>query len=382
MECIQYNLLDLIDDFPNSMSNVNDLRLEMEKYNDAKQRITEFQEEMKLRLLHQGASSVEIVRFYILCIRTFRYLDPSCELLLPVVEMMEEYCRTYRKDMVHAVVKRIREDDDNSLCPDPEDTYVFDADELGKSVSEGYYPLCEDKGEFFERQWLERKSLDIVAMLFTLCETQESLAKENFVKEYQDQLGKALLKDPGYDTETEIIRLEKINERLLGGAMQSCSIMIKDMEKSAQLNDRIRKSTSVWPTDFKALVLSRHYWMDPEDDIPEQTLRLDTPCIESMEIYEQKYPIIQPSRTLNWLPEQGSVTIELTFKSRTIEMSVDPITATVISQFGTKDITFTAKQIAKNIGVPSKIAFKSLVFWQQQNILAITKDHHFQLVEE
>ncbi|KAI9033723.1 hypothetical protein CLU79DRAFT_725014 [Phycomyces nitens] len=382
MECINYNLFNLIVDFPESLAHVNDLRLEMKRSNNAKEITTEFQQEMKLRVLHQGASSAKIIETFILCIQTFRCLDPSCELLLPVVEMIEEYCRTYRDDIVQAVVQRIRQDDDNYLCPDSESIYVFETDELGKSVLDKYRPLWEDNGEFFERQWLERKSADIVAMLFTLCETRDSLAKDNFVKEYQNQLGDALLKNTDYDTEIEIIRLEKINKRLLDGTMQSCSIMIKDIEKSMRLNERIHQSITTWPTDFKALVLSRHYWMDPEDEIPEQTLKLDTPCTESMAIYQDNYPSLQPSRTLNWLPEQGSVTIELIFESRTIEMCVDPISATVISQFSSKDIGFTPKQIAKNINVPLKAAFKSLVFWQKQNILFMTKTYHFQLVEE
>lgn len=43
------------------------------------------------RLLHQGASAIDIIQQYITCIKCLKMFDPSCQLLFPVVELVEQY---------------------------------------------------------------------------------------------------------------------------------------------------------------------------------------------------------------------------------------------------------------------------------------------------
>ncbi|KAI7861923.1 hypothetical protein BDF14DRAFT_1886629 [Spinellus fusiger] len=282
--------------------------------------------------------------------------------------------------MVQAVVERLREDDTNTLCPNPETVYVFARDELYKGGSHSHHLFEESRGEFFDKEWLERKSSDLMAMLISLCASKDTCAKDNFLKEYQAQLSVALLKHQQYSTEK--IRLEKMKQRL-GESIENATVMINDMENSQRINKRIYENNHQWPMSFHGFILSRHSWIDPEEEEEkEPTMALTPLCLEAMKTYSSEYSRVQPSRSLRWLPELGRVNLTLEFKSGSLDITVDPIDATVISHFSSKDIPWTADSIAKKCGVSLEKTMKSLNFWEEQGILKMTNTGRFQLVKE
>jgi hypothetical protein len=48
---------------------------------------------LQSRLLHQGASAVDILQQYIACIQCLSIIDPSCDIMVPVIELIENYMR-------------------------------------------------------------------------------------------------------------------------------------------------------------------------------------------------------------------------------------------------------------------------------------------------
>ena len=45
------------------------------------------------RLLHQGASAMDIVQQYIACIHCLPIIDPSCSILQPVIDVITDYVK-------------------------------------------------------------------------------------------------------------------------------------------------------------------------------------------------------------------------------------------------------------------------------------------------
>lgn len=45
------------------------------------------------RLLHQGASAVDILQYYIDCIKSVSVIDPSCDIMESIIELFESYLK-------------------------------------------------------------------------------------------------------------------------------------------------------------------------------------------------------------------------------------------------------------------------------------------------
>lgn len=45
------------------------------------------------RLLHQGASAVDILQYYIDCIKSVSIIDPSCDIMESIIELIESYLK-------------------------------------------------------------------------------------------------------------------------------------------------------------------------------------------------------------------------------------------------------------------------------------------------
>lgn len=48
---------------------------------------------IQTRLLHQGASAVDILQYYIDCIRSVSVIDPSCDIMESIIELIEHYLK-------------------------------------------------------------------------------------------------------------------------------------------------------------------------------------------------------------------------------------------------------------------------------------------------
>lgn len=55
-----------------------------------------------------------------------------------------------------------------------------------------------------------------------------------------------------------------------------------------------------------------------------------------MEVYEREYIRVKDTRKLSWLPNQGSVTIEVELQDRKVDLEVNNIQAAVVELFSEK----------------------------------------------
>ena len=52
-----------------------------------------------------------------------------------------------------------------------------------------------------------------------------------------------------------------------------------------------------------------------------------------MDIYSKEFEVIKAARKLEWIPQIGSVALELEFQDRKLEFNVSPLQATVVMYF-------------------------------------------------
>lgn len=123
--------------------------------------------------------------------------------------------------------------------------------------------------------------------------------------------------------------------------------------------------------------------------------------IRSIEEYDQEFRKIKKSRRLKFLPTKGSVRLNLEFESRTLTVDVSPEAATILSLFegkGTHLHQSTCKQkdtdtvsleqaysrddIAIKVKVDKAVVIECLEFWMKKEVLELSADGNYQLVEE
>ncbi|CAO3597632.1 unnamed protein product [Absidia cylindrospora] len=361
------DIFDIIMDFPASKPVTEDLMATIEKTNRLGDLRDTIMDSLNTRLLHQGASAVDIIQQYISCIRLLKLVDPSCGSLLPIVRQIESYMTNYRQDTLSGVVEVIRQSDEYDLQGDGEyECYVFSSSELDDETS-----VILDESDQLEQ--LQRKSNDMVAMLINMC---GSVSK--FVEAYKENMTKPLLTAKDYDVDQEMINLELVKKHLPENSMTACDIMIRDMNDARRIDRKVHDSSSDIDDCFHATILSKHYW--PKQKL-EQNIRLPPAIEKSMEIYDDQYKSIKPSRKLIWVPSSGSITIELEFDGQSREFTVDPPSALVISLFE-KDTPLTKQQVIQQTGLQNSTVLASLKFWHKNKILKLASNGLYSLLEQ
>ncbi|CEP13293.1 hypothetical protein [Parasitella parasitica] len=277
-------------------------------------------QEIQDRLLHQGASAVDILQYYIDCIQSLSIIDPSCDIMVPIIELIEDYLKTFRKDVVSGVVHLIRNSHEySSLQVDNSDIYVFKKSEINnEEVSDDAVVIKEDK---------------------------PGSSPKDFIKGYSNELGHILLSTDNYDTDEEIRRLELLKRNFPPDTFLRCDIMLQDVSDSKRLDSAVHVNGEI-NSNFHAIIVSRKYWPggdDDEDDyVYTEESNIDTNINlwpghqEFITEYDQEFRRVKKSRKLKFLPAKGSVKLNLEFKSRTLTIDVSPEAATILSLFENK----------------------------------------------
>ncbi|KAI8368207.1 uncharacterized protein BYT42DRAFT_122121 [Radiomyces spectabilis] len=367
-------LFDIFIEYPTSLPAFEELQIATRKLNRVENVKDALLKALRERLLHQGASATDILQQYISCIRFLKGADPSCGVLVPVVEEVQTYMRDCRKDVVPAVVDMIRSstEEDDLFAQEEENIYVFKEEELDKDrrLNDEYQVIPERSSTVADR--LKQKSTDLVVMLISACGDIQS-----FIKGYKEKLAEALLASVDFNVDEEMIKLELLKQRFPEHTMNSCDVMIKDIGEGRRLDRYIHGNTKL-QDDFHAVALSKHYW--PEKD--PGNVRLIPQLGDLMSLYETEYRNIKASRRLEWLPSYGTVTLELEFRSRTQEFIVTPVAALIISLFHSKDQVLSGAEIAEAIGVPMDETMAGLDFWMKKDVLFLTANGGYQLLED
>ena len=197
-------LFDIVVNWPHSHGALDDLRTAITTPQDRVLLTEAFTKQLKQRLLHPGASTLQILRTYIAMIRSFHALDHSKVLLDRVSFPLQIYLCS-REDTARVVIAGLLAD---TVDEDGNDI-TFDDDKLvelaillhqGSRAEEGpdddmdwndmsWVPDPVDAGPGYKRS----KSVDVIGTLINVLGSQDV-----FTKEFQKILGEHLLKNVDY----------------------------------------------------------------------------------------------------------------------------------------------------------------------------------------
>ncbi|KAF7591640.1 hypothetical protein BBP40_001279 [Aspergillus hancockii] len=398
-------LFDIIVEWPASSGAIEDLR-HFTANPAARFHVTHsFSAALNRRLLHPGASTVEILQLYISIIRAFNLLDPKGVLLDRIARPIRRYLRD-RDDTVKVIVGGLLADPaDAEVQTATGDTLVALSVELTKAHQNS---MSNDSGEldWDDMNWVpdpvdaapdyrKSKCSDVIGSLISLFES-----KETFVKEMQNLLAERLLqKRADFDQEMSVLELLKL--RFGDNALQACEVMLRDIFDSRRVDAVVRndqgltrksagpitpnkeRDTSMDDEDIPELhakILSHFFW--PE--LQGQEFRVPEDISELQQRYAAGFASLKQSRKLTWLNGMGQVTVELDLEDRVFVDEVTTWQATVIYAFNSPSgdaVSKNINQLAEELDMSVPLVRSACLFWVSKRILAEVQRDTFRVLE-
>lgn len=98
-------------------------------------------------------------------------------------------------------------------------------------------------------------------------------------------------------------------------------------------------------------------------------MKLPTKIIAQLEHFNQNYKTVKTSRSLHWVPQSGSVELELEFENnRSVSFIVPPDLAAIISHFEDKDI-WDLEELSQEMELPMSHLRRRVHVWQTHGVL-------------
>jgi anaphase-promoting complex subunit 2 len=224
---------------------------------------TAFIKQVQQRILHAGATTVEVLSVYVNVIHAFKLLDARGVLLDKVAGPLRSYLRS-RDDTVSVIAASFLADIDaeGNLSGESDDKVCVDIAKAAQTSSLEDAP--SDRGlNWDDMDWVPdpidagsnhkfSKSEDVLSYILGLFD------QEDFIKEVTNVLAQHLLHatDPEFAKETRLVELFK--SRFDASKLQAAEVMLKDMRDSVMLQKRILPSrgqkTVPTPRDIQAAV--------------------------------------------------------------------------------------------------------------------------------
>ncbi|KAF4187960.1 hypothetical protein CNMCM7927_002837 [Aspergillus lentulus] len=383
-------LFDIIVEWPASSGAIEDLR-HFSTHPAARYCLTQaFIKVLNQRLLHPGASTIDILRVYISIIRAFNLLDPKGVLLDRVARPIRRYLRD-RDDTVKVIVGGLLADSsdmDEPNLPSTGETLSELSAELAKAHQNS---LRADSGEldWDDMTWMpdpvdaapdyrKSKSSDVIGSLISLFES-----KETFVREMQNMLAERLLqKRADFEQETSVLELLKV--RFGDNALQACEVMLRDIFDSRRVDAVVRNDQGLVQQEddtrpeLHAKILSHFFW--PE--FPAQEFKVPPEIAALQERYATGFGSLKQSRKLTWLNGMGQVTVELDLEDRVFVDEVTTWQATVIYAFGSGEgATKTVDELSAELGMSTALVRSACLFWVSKRILSEVQRNTFRVLE-
>ncbi|KGQ02025.1 hypothetical protein PAAG_11201 [Paracoccidioides lutzii Pb01] len=389
-------LFDVIIEWDSSSGAIEDLKHYITNPATRLYLVSSFVTMLMQRLLHPGASTVEILQIYISIIRAFTQLDPRGVLLNHVARPIRRYLRD-REDTVKVIVGGLLADtvDANGqpITSNP-DTLVELAIELSKAHE---LLLQDDAGElgWDDMNWMP----DPVDVAVDYKKSKNSDVIGNaFVKELQKVLGERLLKNSeNYDLEVSLLELLKL--RFGDSALQACQVMLNDVQSSERVDSAIRaeqklenkgnppQSIDSMP-ELHAKILSRLFWptlQNPQFKVPPEIASLQAK-------YSAGFESLKQSRKLTWLNGLGHVTVELDLEDRVFTAEVTTWQAAVIYAFQSPHsspsptgpitpVTKTVPELSQQLEMAPSLVHSACLFWVSKRILTEPHPDTFRVLE-
>lgn len=203
-------------------------------------------------------------------------------------------------------------------------------------------------------------------------------SKSMFVKEYRKLLSDRLLLNVHFDTEEEIRHLEFLKIRFGDGELHNCEVMLKDVADSKRVNAHIQSLVEQEQQErqpeegrvdhrlaVSALIISAQYW----DQLKDKPMKLPDRVQEQLSRYDAKYQTVKASRSLHWLPQCGSVDLELQLDDgRCVEFTVPPDLAAIICHFEERP-QWSLDELSRRLELPVSHLRRRVHVWQTHGVL-------------
>lgn len=394
-------LFDIIVDWPVSSGAIEDLRY-FTTHPAARAFVTTcFISALNQRLLHPGASTIEILQVYISIIRAFHLLDPKGVLLDRIARPIRRYLRE-REDTVKVIVSGLLAEPSFTAATEPSHTgevLVELATELTRAHRLSIHANNSEL-DWNDMNWVpdpvdaapdyrKSKTADVIESLISLFES-----KEAFVKELQILLGDRLLqKRDDFDREISVLELLKV--RFGDSALQACEVMLRDISDSRRVDAVIRNDqgfnkppsrlhTKRTPRpdipELHTKILSRFFWPEIQD----QEFKVPAEIKSMQEKYSAGFESLKQSRKLTWHNALGQVTVELELEDRTFSEEVTTWQATVIYAFQedcSEPVTRTIDDLATSLAMTPALVRSACLFWVSKRILVEPHRGTFRVLE-
>ncbi|XP_036224796.2 anaphase-promoting complex subunit 2 isoform X2 [Bactrocera oleae] len=369
----------IIIDFPDSIPAIDDLKICMEKIDMRKHFIQTLTNTLKVRVLHPGVNTMDILTGYIAAIKAIRYLDNSGIILETVTAPIRDYLRK-RSDTVRRVVTGLTEEGPTDLT-----------EELAKGESIKGNPKLDANDELNNwENWLPdsygidqtaraqltnvNRSSDIISMVVEIYGS-----KELFMNEYRNLMADRLLTYLDFNADKEIRNLELLKLRFGDSLLHSCEVMLKDLTDSKRINSHISSDSTYKENkifDISAFTISAQFW----PTFNKESLELPKEIANEFEKYTKAYEAYKGNRTLNWRTVTGRVNILIEIGQRIIEMTVAPTHAIILYHFQDKD-EWTLEDLSQITKVPSTILRRRIGFWISHDLIKEIRPGVFKLME-
>lgn len=401
-------LFDIIVDWDDTVAGIDDIKAQLTTPQARQYVAQKLTTVLHARLLHPGASTVEILQIYISMIRAFRRLDVRGVIISKISGRVRQYLRE-RDDTVKVVVTGLLSDVPKSPKGDSQHDQALselawelqnrDASTTKTANNSDWNNMNwqPDPIDAVSDQMKSVKHLDVIGSVISLFES-----KEIFVKELQVTLAERLLKNrEDYDQETAVIEHLKI--RFGDAALQACEVMLRDVLDSKRLDQVIRRDQGLLGEDDKAKdkqepelhakILSRLFWPTLPGSVPtygneaedEQTFKPPLSILHQRNLYEAGFENLKQTRKLTWNDNLGEVEIGLDFADgRTYHDRVLPYQAGVIYAFNddsseetsSEPVTKTVSDLSNELNLPTNLVRSACLLFVSKRVLISSTGIH------
>lgn len=351
-------LFDIVVDYPDSIPALNDLKSTLKSSHQRAHLVSVFQQSCQKRLLQGGANTVDIIAGYISTIRSFSILEPRGVLLSFVSKPIRRYLRE-RDDTIKIIVSGLLGDENSGVGELSEELKNSNKKEdLGVGVDDLMDMHWNPDPLDAPPDFMKGKD-DIVSNFISLYDNREV-----FVKELVDIFAEQMIRE---DSVSDVMmKLELLKMRFGERELQTLDVMVRDITESKRLDKKIHEDTVRGKPILKKFhgnILSRLFW----PKFKTQNLELPPVIKNQMELYSQRYGQVKPNRKLKWLPNLGTVKLEIQLEDRHVEVDATPEQAAIIAFF--QDGPKSLQQVENAYSMSAAYARPIIMFWVQKGVL-------------
>ncbi|KAG5528895.1 hypothetical protein RHGRI_029524 [Rhododendron griersonianum] len=343
-------LFEIIVDYPDSSPAIEDLKQCLEYTGQHSKLVDSFISALRYRLLTAGASTNDILHQYVSTIKALRTIDPAGVFLEAVGEPIREYLKG-RKDTIKCIVTMLTDGTGgNSNGPGNTGDSLLEElnrdEESQENIGADDDFNADDKQAWINAQCWEpdpveadplkgsrnQRKVDILGMIVSIIGSKDQL-----VNEYRVMLAEKLLNKSDYDIDAEIRTLELLKVQLGAEALGEDAIS-QDL--------------------LNATIVSSNFWPPIQDE----AFNIPEPMDQLLSDYAKRFNEIKTPRKLLWKKNLGTVKLELQFEDRSLQFTVTPLHASIITQFQDQT-SWTSKNLSAAIGVPIDVLNRRINFW-------------------